>query len=105
MYHSVTECPPAKTRRLSVTPDAFEQQVSFLAEQGFTGITFSELANAFETGKALPRRPVVLTFDDGYADFASQAWPILRRHDFLATVFVTTSRLPGTPSPQHTAAS
>ena len=59
-------------------------------DHGFTGMTFSDLADAFRTGKALPKRPVVLTFDDGYADFAREAWPILRRYDFPATVFVTT---------------
>jgi peptidoglycan/xylan/chitin deacetylase (PgdA/CDA1 family) len=90
MYHSVAESPPYATRRLSVSPDSFEEQVSFLAEHGYTGLTFSELADAFENGKALPRRPVVLTFDDGYADFATTAWPILARYDFPATVFVTT---------------
>jgi peptidoglycan/xylan/chitin deacetylase (PgdA/CDA1 family) len=90
MYHAVTEHPPPATRRLSVTPGSFEEQVAFLVDHGFTGMTFSDLADAFETGKALPKRPVVLTFDDGYADFASDAWPILRRHDLPATVFVTT---------------
>lgn len=90
MYHSVAEHPPAATRRLSVSPEAFDEQVAYLVEHGFTGMTFSELADAFETGRALPKRPVVLTFDDGYADFASEAWPILQRHDFTATVFVTT---------------
>lgn len=89
MYHSVAQEPPSATRRLSVTPDSFEQQVAFLVDQGFTGMTFSDLADAFETGRRLPKRPVVLTFDDGYADFAANAWPILRRHDFPATVFVT----------------
>lgn len=90
MYHAVAEQPPAATRRLSVSPDSFEEQVTHLAEHGFTGLTFSDLADAFATGRALPERPVVLTFDDGYADFAAAAWPILRRHDFPATVFVTT---------------
>jgi peptidoglycan/xylan/chitin deacetylase (PgdA/CDA1 family) len=73
-----------------VSPDSFEEQVSYLVEDGFTGMTFSDLADAFETGRPLPKRPVVLTFDDGYADFASEAWPILRSYDFPATVFVTT---------------
>ena len=89
MYHAVAENPSAATRRLSVTPRSLDEQIAFLVDRGFTGMTFSDLADAFEAGKALPERPVVLTFDDGYADFASAAWPILRRYDFPATVFVT----------------
>lgn len=90
MYHSVAGCPPPATRRLSVSPGAFEAQIAFLVNHGFTGVTFSELADAFLNGSALPERPVVLTFDDGYADFVSAAWPVLERHQFPATVFVTT---------------
>ena len=90
MYHSVAQEPPAATRRLSVTPGAFEEHVAYLANSGYTGLTFSDLADAFRTGATLPQRPVVLTFDDGYADFASEAWPVLRRYSFPATVFVTT---------------
>lgn len=89
MYHSVAENPSAATRRLSVTTSSLEEQIAFLVDRAFTGMTFSDLADAFETGKALPERPVVLTFDDGYADFASAAWPVLRRYGFPATVFVT----------------
>jgi len=89
MYHAVAEHPSAASRRLSVSPDSFEEQVAFLADHGFTGMTFSDLADAFDTGKALPKRPVVLTFDDGYADFANAALPILQRYAFPATVFVT----------------
>lgn len=89
MYHAVAEKPPAATRRLSVSPGSLEEQVVFLAESGFTGMTFSELADAFATGRVLPERPVVLTFDDGYADFADSAWSILARYGFPATVFVT----------------
>ncbi|QRY46314.1 polysaccharide deacetylase family protein [Mycolicibacterium boenickei] len=90
MYHAVDDEPSPATRRLSVTPRALDEQISFLVQQGITGMTFSELADAFEAGQTLPERAVVLTFDDGYADFARLAWPILRRHDFPATVFVTT---------------
>lgn len=89
MYHAVGENPSAATRRLSVAPRALGEQLAFLVDHGFTGLTFSDLAGAFETGEALPERPVVLTFDDGYADFAECAWPILRRYGFPATVFVT----------------
>lgn len=89
VYHEVAENASAAMRRLSVTPQSLHEQVAFLAAEGFTGMTFSDLAEAFRTGRALPPRPVVLTFDDGYSDFARNAWPILCRYDFPATVFVT----------------
>lgn len=89
MYHAVADDPTAATRRLSVAPRALDEQLSFLADNGYTGMTFTALATAFENGAALPERPVVLTFDDGYADFATTAWPVLARHGFPATVFVT----------------
>jgi peptidoglycan/xylan/chitin deacetylase (PgdA/CDA1 family) len=90
MYHAVAEHPPAATRRLSVTPRALDEQLGFLVDQGFTAVTFSDLADAYLTGRTLPKRPVVLTFDDGYADFAREALPRLQRHGVPATVFVTT---------------
>ena len=90
MYHAVAENPAAATFRLSVSPEALEGQLTFLVERGFTGLTFSAVAEAFATGAPLPKRPVVFTFDDGYADFAREAWPLLDRYGFPATVFVTT---------------
>ena len=90
MYHAVADHPAAATRGLSVTPHALEKQLHLLVEQGYTGMTFSDLSEAFRKSGVLPERPIVLTFDDGYADFAHNAWPILSRFGFPATVFVTT---------------
>lgn len=90
MYHAVAQNPAAATLRLSVSPEALEDQLAFLAENGFTGMTFSAVAEALAAGTPLPKRPVVFTFDDGYADFAREAWPLLDRYGFPATVFVTT---------------
>jgi len=93
MYHSVSPDPPASTRRLSVSPAAFAAQLQHLADEGFSTVTFGELGSALGRGTALPPRTVVLTFDDGYADAVEQALPLLARHGFTATVFVTTGWL------------
>lgn len=97
MYHDVAEHPPTATKRLSVSPGSFEQQLKFLVEQGYTGVSFGDLMQAVATGAALPARPVVLTFDDGYAGVAWYAAPLLRRFGFPATVFVTTGWVDGEP--------
>src|SRR3954471_11063474 len=93
MYHSVTETPPSSTRRLSVHPDAFARQLALLRAHGCTTSTFGEFAAAVETGRPLPERSVVLTFDDGYADFHDTVMPLLDARGFTATVFLTTGWL------------
>jgi peptidoglycan/xylan/chitin deacetylase (PgdA/CDA1 family) len=90
MYHSVHPDPPAATRRLSVHPAAFAQQLDVLRRRGCTTLTFGAFGEALRTGRPLPERSVVLTFDDGYADFHEHALPLLDGHGFTATVFVTT---------------
>ena len=93
MYHSVSDAPAVSTRALSVPPAAFGAQLDYLRRQGFTGLTFGELAQRRRMAQPLPARPVVLTFDDGYADLIEEALPMLIEHGFPATVFVTTGWL------------
>ncbi|MGH3965015.1 MAG: polysaccharide deacetylase family protein [Pseudonocardiaceae bacterium] len=90
MYHAVAEHPAAATRRLSVRPEMLAAQLASLRQQGFTTLTFSRLGAALRGGGALPPRPIVLTFDDGYADFHREALPLLARYGCTATLFVTT---------------
>ena len=90
MYHSISDAPTPPTRALSVGPAAFADQLGYLQRQGFTGLTFAELCRRCRVGQPLPDRPIVLTFDDGYADNLREAAPILTRFGFPATVFVTT---------------
>jgi peptidoglycan/xylan/chitin deacetylase (PgdA/CDA1 family) len=93
MYHSVTQNPPAATRSLSVRPADFEWQLRYLRHNNFTGLSFGDLCAHKRTGTPLPPRPVVLTFDDGYADTHEEALPLLLEYGFPATVFVTTGWL------------
>lgn len=89
MYHSVAAEPVRATKRLAVSPSALREQLAWLTDHGFTGMTFFDAAETLRVCD-LPDRTVVLTFDDGYADFATTALPLLERFGFPATLFVTT---------------
>ncbi|MEV0198888.1 polysaccharide deacetylase family protein [Nonomuraea sp. NPDC050691] len=89
MYHSVTESPNEETRPHSVRPSDLEEQLTYLAEGGFTPLTLGDLVSRLNKNTGMPVKPVVVTFDDGYADFHTHALPLLERHRFPATVFLT----------------
>ena len=76
-------------------PEVFSAQVEALAEAGCTGISLDDYAAARLGQRLIPPRAVVLTFDDGFADFASEAAPLLIRRGWSATVFLPTGKLGG----------
>lgn len=90
MYHEISESSETNSR-LSVSPTAFAEQLSYLYNAGFKTIAAGALS-AMLVGdyRDLPSRTVVLTFDDGYEDFYTRAMPLLDQYGFTATVFVTT---------------
>ncbi|CAL9649065.1 hypothetical protein SUDANB1_06547 [Streptomyces sp. enrichment culture] len=95
MYHAVATDPNEATRALSVTPEAFAEQMAVLADRGLTPVTTAELAACWRSGRALPERPVLITFDDGYEGVHRHALPALAKHGFPATLFVSTGWLRG----------
>jgi peptidoglycan/xylan/chitin deacetylase (PgdA/CDA1 family) len=93
MYHYVRPDPGPNDpigQDLSVTPEDFAEEMQYLADRGYTTMTLGELADVRDKKLKLPAKPVVLTFDDGYRDFYTNAWPVLRQHKFKATIFVIT---------------
>jgi peptidoglycan/xylan/chitin deacetylase (PgdA/CDA1 family) len=93
MYHYIRINPDPHDRlgfNLSVTPAMFRAQLDYLAQNGFNVLSLHQAVEAIRLHRALPSRPVVLTFDDGYADFYATAVPELRAHGFTATEFVAT---------------
>jgi len=73
---------------LSVTPANFAAQMDWLAQNGYHSVTTADLVAYMNGDRGLPAKPIVLTFDDGYADFYTNAIPILRVHDFTAVSYV-----------------
>ncbi|NBD16531.1 MAG: polysaccharide deacetylase family protein [Cyanobacteria bacterium] len=88
MYHHIAPTGSSKFTRWRVTPEAFEQQLRYLREAGAYSITLEQWRKALVTKEPLPGKPVLITFDDGYLDFATYAWPLLKRYGFSATVFI-----------------
>src|ERR1700716_4257266 len=90
-YHYIRVNPDARDRMgfaLSVTPTDFAAQMNWLARSGYHTITTEDLHAYLNGRRGLPSKPVILTFDDGYADFYTAALPILRSHDFQADLYV-----------------
>src|SRR5436190_23997767 len=83
-YHSLDESGSVT----SVRPQFFRKQMHSLARRGFVGISMSELLDGWDDIAPLPARPVVLTFDDGFANLLDYAAPILSELGFRATIFV-----------------
>jgi len=81
MYHSVE---PGEASGMNVPPDHFERQLRYLREGGFQGLTLSELAAREDRFKT-----VAITFDDGFRNNFTHAWPLLQRYGFRATIFLS----------------
>ncbi|MCM3264090.1 polysaccharide deacetylase family protein [Streptomyces thermoviolaceus] len=97
MYHAVAREPNEATRALSVSPEAFAEQMAVLEDLNRRPITTAELAAHWRSGgrSPLPENPVLITFDDGYEGVHRHALPQLAKHDFTATLFVSTGWLRG----------
>lgn len=85
-YHSIGQAPG---NTLVLAPETFALQMSYLAEHGFTPLSLTEFILILEKKKHAPPKPVLLTFDDGYADNFELAMPVLRKHQFPATLFMS----------------
>ena len=96
LYHHVGPERPGTHRSLTVSPVKFKHQIRWLARRGFHGICPADWLRWRREGKGLPSKPVLITFDDGYADLEEYALPVLQRYGFGAGVFVVSGQLGGT---------
>ena len=98
MYHGVREGTSAKHPyyETNTSPAVFAQHMKFLSQNGYATLRSTTcplicLPGVRKTGA--PAHPVVITFDDGYRDFYRQAYPMLARYRFTATVFPVTGAI------------
>ena len=98
MYHSVSDAPEDRVHpyfRLNTSPRRFAQQMQVLQETGWEVVPLSAILAPEREPALNARRRVAITFDDGYEDFLSLAFPILQEHNFAASVFLPTDYVGG----------
>jgi peptidoglycan/xylan/chitin deacetylase (PgdA/CDA1 family) len=86
-YHHVN---PLTNDMITVSLMHFESHMAFLHRRGFTSLFVSEALDCLMGRRALPSKPVVLTFDDGYQDNFQFAFPLLKKYKIKATIFIVT---------------
>ncbi len=90
MYHRIGHGTGGLHPSLTITPITFASQVRWLSRRGFAAIRPQHWLQWRNEGVPLPSKPVLLTFDDAYADTARHALPVLRDHGFAGLIFVPT---------------
>lgn len=91
MYHKIPENEIQSQHKIYVTKDNFRKHLEYFKRKGFTTLTFSELAlyrKGYISFKSFPRKPLILTFDDGYRDNLVNASPLLKEFGYKAQLFL-----------------
>ncbi|NLM52429.1 MAG: polysaccharide deacetylase family protein [Firmicutes bacterium] len=83
LYHHLAD----ETGPLIISKEQFAAHMKALAENGYTAVSLQQLVDYVEKGVELPPKPVVITFDDGYASNYEIAYPILKKYNLKATIF------------------
>lgn len=84
-YHRIVDKP---VRYTNLQPAEFAKQMDYLEEHDFNVVPLDVIVDAMQYGTKLPQNTVALTFDDGYKDNYTVAYPILKKHNFPATLFI-----------------
>ncbi|GIP38659.1 hypothetical protein J31TS4_19390 [Paenibacillus sp. J31TS4] len=84
LYHSIADIPG---NPVAMRPELFEAEMAYLAREGYTPLTLESFLRILYGNEPSPPKPVLLTFDDGYANNDTVARPVLERYGFPATLF------------------
>lgn len=90
MYHDIL---PEKQVFFDVTPAEFEAHLQLIQAKGLTPITMDQLVNHLRSGLPLPAKPILLTFDDGYAGHYTYVYPLLKKYNYPAVFSIYTSKV------------
>lgn len=92
MYHSITE-EVQPGNRLQVSKETFRRQMHFLKKHNYKVIPLERLADLIKEKKRIPNKTVIITFDDGYKNNYLYAFPILKKYNLYATIFLIVNEI------------
>lgn len=75
------------------TPESFEENIKTLLKSGYTFLSFQDLNEAYDNKKKLPNKPILITLDDGYYSNYKYVFPILKKYQVKASIFVVTDNM------------
>jgi peptidoglycan/xylan/chitin deacetylase (PgdA/CDA1 family)/SAM-dependent methyltransferase len=101
LYYRVTDEQSTLSDRFQVTREMFKRQLKCLHDANYYSVSLEDWRIAMASKKPLPGRAVLITFDGGYRDFQTHAWPLLKDYGFSATVFLTASEIGGVSQWYH----
>lgn len=93
MLHRVANSSSPELQRYTLAPERLDRILLELRRLGYYSLSLDELHRHLGNRSEIPGRPLILTFDDGYQDFADTAWPIVRRNGFSAVSFIVSNRV------------
>ncbi len=93
-YHSINKDPSGKSP-IIISPEKFRQHLQTIKDNGYTTLTMAQFNDYLFGDKPIPEKSVLLTFDDGYEDNYTNAFPILKEFNMNATIFVISSYMDG----------
>lgn len=92
VYHQITEEIPPANLGMAVSLNQLKSQMEYLHEKGYVCLSLAEVLHSSDIGQPLRKKTFALAFDDGYENFYTLAYPILRYYGFTATVFLITGK-------------
>jgi peptidoglycan/xylan/chitin deacetylase (PgdA/CDA1 family) len=96
IYHSIRPYKAtdlAGVRKYITTPDALEEELAYLKDNGYVSVSFDDLVQRLQSGTTLPPKPVIICFDDGPETQYVYALPLLKKYAFTATFFLFTNAI------------
>lgn len=96
VYHIVRPSFPSDSqavRDLAHTPEIFDAQMKHLGDAEYTIVSFTDLENHYQKKAPLPKKPIIISFDDGWSDQFQYAFPILKKYRYSAAFFMFTNSI------------